>query len=275
MMNEQALEYIRNIRLIDDSFFEVFFKGDPKYIEVVIHEIFKQLGHPLVKIQEVSVQEDLNALDKRTVRLDALATDEEGNLINIEVQRSVSPILTKRARYHSALLDTNSLERSSGFDALAETYVIFITEKDYRGKGLPAYQVERLYLEDKTPFGDGTHIIFVNGEYRGDDAIGNLMNDFFCTGADQMKNEVLASRMNFFKETAEGQRELSGIELVIDARGRAKGRAEGRAEGKTEGKTEVAAKLIQLGQMSLEMIAEVSGLPIEELRKIQRGFNPA
>ena len=53
------------------------------------------------------------------------------------------------------------------------------------------------------------------------------------------------------------------------------GRAEGRAEGKTEGKTEVAAKLIQLGQMSLEMIAEVSGLPIEELRKIQRGFNPA
>ena len=195
-----------------------------------------------------------------------LATDEEGNLINIEVQRSVSPILTKRARYHSALLDTNSLERSSGFDALAETYVIFITEKDYRGKGLPTYQVERLYLEDKTPFGDGTHIIFVNGEYRGDDAIGNLMNDFFCTGADQMKNEVLASRMNFFKETAEGQRELSGIELVIANRN--------RAEGKAEGKAEMATKLIQLGQMSLEMIAEISGLPIEELRKIQSGFNP-
>ncbi len=78
-----------------------------------------------------------------------------------------------------------------------------------------------------------------------------------------MKNEVLADRMAFFKETAEGQRELSGIELVIDARGRA------------EGKTEVAAKLIQLGQMSPEMIAEVSGLPIEELRKIQSGLNLA
>ena len=32
---------------------------------------------------------------------------------------------------------------------------------------------------------------------------------------------------------------------------------------------EMAAKLIQLGQMSLEMIAEVSGLPIEELQKIK------
>ena len=99
-----------------------------------------------------------------------------------------------------------------------------------------------------------------------------------------MKNEVLANRMNFFKETAEGQRELSGIELVIDARGRAEGRIEGRAEGRAEGifegevkgKTEMATKLIQLGQMSLEMIAEVSGLPVEELRKIQASaFNPA
>lgn len=128
-MNEQAFEYIRNIRLIDDSFFEVFFKGDPKCIEVVIHEIFKQLGHPLVRIQEVSVQEDLNALDKWTVRLDALATDEEGNLINIEVQQSVSSVLTKRARYHSAPLDTNNLETNSGFDALAETYVIFLLRR--------------------------------------------------------------------------------------------------------------------------------------------------
>lgn len=73
--------------------------------------------------------------------------------------------------------------------------------------------------------------------------------------------------MSFFKETEEGQRELSGIELVINARG--------RAAGRTEEKTEVAAKLIQLGQMSLEMIAEVRGLPIEELRKTQSGFNPA
>lgn len=86
-----------------------------------------------------------------------------------------------------------------------------------------------------------------------------------------MKNEVLADRMAFFKETAEGQRELSGIELVIANRNR----AEGKVEGRTEGKLEMAAKLIQLGQMSLEMIAEISGLPIEELRKIQSGLNPA
>ena len=83
-----------------------------------------------------------------------------------------------------------------------------------------------------------------------------------------MKNEVLAKRMSFFKDTEEGQRELSGIELVIANKN--------RAEGRTEGKMEMAAKLIQLGQMSLEMIAEVSGLPIEELQKIKAAeLNPA
>jgi len=83
-----------------------------------------------------------------------------------------------------------------------------------------------------------------------------------------MKNEVLAKRMSFFKDTEEGQRELSGIELVIAN--------QNRAEGRTEGKMEMAAKLIQLGQMSLEMIAEVSGLPIEELQKIKAAeLNPA
>ena len=78
-----------------------------------------------------------------------------------------------------------------------------------------------------------------------------------------MKNEVLAQRLRFFKETEEGQEELS----EIDARSVARGRA--------EGKLEMAAKLIQLGQMSLEMIAEVSGLPIEEFRKNKSGLNPA
>ena len=98
--------------------------------------------------------------------------------MNIEVQRAVYHVLTKRARYHSSLLDANNLEKNSRFSDLSETFVIFITEKEYRGLGLPAYQVERVYLEDRSSFGDGTHIIFVNGQYRGDDPIGRLMNDF-------------------------------------------------------------------------------------------------
>lgn len=86
--------------------------------------------------------------------------------------------------------------------------------------GLPAYQVERIYLEDKTAFDDGTHIIFVNGRYRGDDPIGRLMNDFFSKGADEIKNEVFAERLRLFKEGEEGLEELSEVDARPVARGR-------------------------------------------------------
>lgn len=149
--------------------------------------------------------------------------------------------------------------------------MIFITEKDFKRKGLSAYQIERICVQGNTHFRDGTQIIFVNGEYRGEDPIGKLMHDFSCKGADEMENETLAERMRLFKETKMGQRELSGIELDI-AESNWEG---GRQEGLEEAKTDMAAKLILLGQMSLEAIAEVSGLPIEQLREIKSDLSPS
>lgn len=187
-----------------------------------------------------------------------MAVDEEGKQINIEIQRSVRRnSIVKRARYHSALLDSNTLAAGAEFSELAETYIIFITEKDLRGKGLPVYQAERVFLEDHTPAEDGVHFIFVNGEYRGDDPIGNLMSDFFCRRSEDMTNSTLAERADFLKETDEGQIEWSDVE------------AELRAEGEAKKAMEMAKKLILLGQISLETIAEVSGLPLEELRKMK------
>lgn len=265
-MKDSISSYLANARLIDDKFFEVFFRKDPKYIEVVIHAIFKQLGRPLVKVQSVSTQVHLSTVEKRDVWLDALAVDEEGKQVNIEIQRSVRrKSIIKRARYHSALLDSNTLEAGSDFSELAETFIIFITEKDLRGKGLPAYQAERVFLEDHALAEDGVHFIFVNGEYRGDDPIGNLMSDFFCKRGEEMTNPTLAERADFLKETDEGQIEWSDVEAEL----RAEGREEGIAEGEAKKAIEMAKKLILLGQNSLETIAEVSGLPLEELRKMK------
>lgn len=117
--------YIDNIRLIDDSFFEIFFRDDPKYIEVVIHEIFKHIGRPLASIEKVETQSRLQSLGHRELCLDLLATDSNQNKINIEIQRATTDILTKRARYHSALLDSNTLNKNHDFCELRENYIIF------------------------------------------------------------------------------------------------------------------------------------------------------
>ena len=85
-----------------------------------------------------------------------------------------------------------------------KTWVIFITENDVMGKGLPLYPIERCFLETGERFEDGSHILYVNGAYRGDTPIGKLMHDFSCTNAADMYYGTLADRVRFFKESKEG-----------------------------------------------------------------------
>ena len=56
------------------------------------------------------------------------------------------------------------------------------------------------------PFDDGEHILYINGQYSGDDDLGRLMHDFRCSDPDDMLNEELASRTRYFKEDPEGVR---------------------------------------------------------------------
>ena len=53
------------------------------------------------------------------------------------------------------------------------------------------------------------------------------------------------------------------------AEGLAEGRAEGRAEGKAEVRISTAEKMLLKNQFSTDMIAEISGLTVEEVEKLK------
>ena len=55
-----------------------------------------------------------------------------------------------RDRYNSSLLDANLTDAGDDYDALKETYVIFITENDVLKAGLPIYHVDRTVRETGT-----------------------------------------------------------------------------------------------------------------------------
>ena len=83
------------------------------------------------------------------------------------------------------------------------SYVIFIYKHDKFRKGLPLYHIERQVLETGNSFGDGSHIIYVNGQYKGNDAIGRLMQDFHCKNAADISNAQLANAVRYHKEQEE------------------------------------------------------------------------
>ena len=171
-------------------------------------------------VQEVHGQHDIKNLQGRSIRLDILAVDETGRTYNVEIQRRDEGADAHRARYNSSLLDANLTSPGDRYDALGETYVIFITERDVLKEGLPIYHIDRYVRETGKPFEDGSHILYVNAQCRSDTPLGKLMHDFHCTDARDMNYPVLAERVHYFKDNVKGATNMCRAveQLVKDER---------------------------------------------------------
>ena len=161
----------------------------------------------------------------------------------VEIQRSDYGAGVKRARYNSSQIDANVTEPGEQYEALNESYVIFITENDVLGKGLPIYHIERMIAEAGDPFGDEEHIVYVNSQIKDETSLGKLMHDFACTEAKDMYYHVLADRFRYFKEDEKGVAVM--CKTMEDMRNEA--RVEGKAEGSKENAISVAREIIVSG----------------------------
>ncbi len=252
--HEEDLQRLRGFRLLDDDFLTKCFEGDTASIELVLQIVLEKSD---LKVLDVRTQVFVENLLNRSVRLDILAMDSTGAKLNVEVQRSDKGAGRKRARYNSSMMDANLLKKGEDFDKLPETWVIFITENDVMGKGLPLYPIERCFLGTGEKFEDGSHILYVNGAYRGDTPIGKLMHDFSCTDAADMYYGTLADRVRFFKESKEG------IEIMCRAM------EDMRNQTLKEGAINSAKRMLADGILTLEKIAEYAGLPLDEVKKLK------
>lgn len=252
--HKEDLQRLRGFRLLDDDFMTKCFDGNPESIELVLQIV---LDKPDLKAIDVRTQVFVENLLNRSVRLDVLATDSTGKKYNIEVQRADKGAGKKRARYNSSMLDTNVLKKGEEFDKLPETFVIFITENDVIGRGLPLYRIERCILETDELFDDGSHILYVNGSYRDDTPLGKLMHDFSCTQPSDMNYGILAERARYFKESKEG------VAIMCKAM------EDMRNQTLKDGMIDVAKRMLADGTLSLEKIAEYSGLSIEEVKALE------
>ena len=276
--HQEDLQRLKNFRLIDDDFFNKCFEENIDCIQLILQIV---LDMPDLKVLDVRTQVFVENLLNRSVRLDILATDSNGRKFNIEIQRSDKGAERKRARYNSSMMDVSLLEKGTDFSALPETFVIFITERDYMGEGLPVYPVERCVLNTKKLFHDGAHILYVNGAYRDDSPIGWLMHDFSCTDPADMHYDILANRVKFFKKEKEGiavmckameeMRNESLQEGIAQGKklGLQEGLTQGKSLGKLEGIQESALRMLKAGKYTLEEIVSISGLSLEEVQKLK------
>ena len=245
---QKMIARIQQFTLMDDDFMTRFFDGEKECIQEVLRILLEKSD---LTVTEAKGQQVIKNLQGRSVRLDVFAKDSTGKPYDIEIQRANEGAGAQRARYNAALMDANETVSGQKKIDLPESYVIFITENDIYGEGLGIYKIDR-YINGAKPFNDGSHIIYVNGKYRGNDPIGDLMYDFSCNTADKMKNKKLADKMRQLKE------DENMCKIMEDF----------AAEERAEERTEIAEEMLKEGTLSLEKIAQYSRLPLETVKQL-------
>ena len=255
--HHQDLERLKSLRYMDDDFMSVCLADNFEGVELILRIVLRQED---ITVKSVRTQEPLKNLQGRSAVLDVHAIDSTDKEFDVEIQRKDAGAGAKRARHNSSLLDAHILKTGDDTENIPDSYVIFITENDVMKGNQSIYPVERYVTigENKVLFGDGSHIIYVNGKYRGNDEIGKLMHDFSCTNPDDMNYETLAKKARYFKQDEKGSAAM--CKIMEDMRN----------EAALNNARETAERLIKKGKMTLEEIAEcVPLLSIDELRKME------
>ena len=189
---------IDKMTLFDDNLMSLVFGQNIETTELLLRVIMERD----IKVIDVRGQDELKnpVIGGRCITLDVHAIDVDGRHIDIEVQINAEGSHVRRARYHSSMMDARMLQEGQKFKEIKDSYVIFIYDHDKFRKGLPFYHIQRRGDETGEVFGDGSHIIYVNGRYEGNDDIGRMMRDFHQCRPEQIESETLSKAVAYYKE---------------------------------------------------------------------------
>ena len=255
------LSRVRAMRLFDDEFMSAVFSNDIEATQLLIRILLNR--NDLTVTKSMSQVQKTNLFGK-SVKLDVVAEDIFKTEYNIEIQRADAGAGARRIRYHQAMLDSHTLQKGGSYKDLPNLYIIFILEHDIFEKGLPVYRVNKsLNIQDKQgnnlPFDDDCNIMYVNGEYKGDDPLGRLMHDFSTANADEMYYEELAERMRFFKQDERG---VDMVSKIVEEYG------DLRAADALKQQTTNAVRNLYANGVSIEIIEKSFNLTEEQVSEI-------
>lgn len=173
---ERQLEIVRQLRPIDDCFFEVMME-DPDACEELLQVV---LENPLLRIKKetVSGQKSIRIIGKRSIRVDAYAEGNEHTVFNIEIQRADNENHVKRVRYNASVITVNRSEPGDLFEQVQELFVIYIADFDVLGNGRTISHAEMTCAETGVTLNDGLHEIFVTTVGKDNSKIARLMKEY-------------------------------------------------------------------------------------------------
>ena len=191
------------------------------------------------------------------------------------MQTTIPEDLPRRMRYYQSMIDIDSLIAGSEYEALKESYVIFLCTKDPFGLGLPVYTFNTV-CKEKTDFSlnDGINKLFFNASAFASEKNLEIKGflGYLCNGKpSDYLTEDIDRRVERLKIN-----EIFRSDYMMDALplydARQAGLREGMEKGLLAGERKKAietAKNFLKKNISAEIIAECTGLSLEEVKRLK------
>lgn len=158
-----------------DAFMFAAVMSDAESCRGVLERI---LGIPIRKVRVHAEHILFINPEKRGVRLDVYADDEQGMVYNVEMQTTDSKNLSKRSRYYQGQMDITALKSGEDFARLPQSIVIFICTFDPFGRERYRYTFMETCREDGELLEDGTCKIFLNTKGRNETGVAQELVHF-------------------------------------------------------------------------------------------------
>ena len=249
---------IARLNLMDDGFFQKIVQ-DPEICEEILQILLQMPG---LKVLSNQIERNIPIPAAKSVRLDLICEDSNGNIIDVEVQKANDTNHQKRVRYNMACMDTLSIDKGKAYHELPDLYVVFISAFDLFQEHETIYHVQRSIKKSGTVVENGTHEIYVNTKVNDGSDIAQLMQYFKNSSGIHPLFPKLSKQIHYYKETPEGVTTMGDVwEEYAD---------EKVAKKTAEQAKEMAIALLKEKVFTISKIAELTKLSVEEVNALQQ-----
>ena len=134
-----------------------------------------------IRVKEIKYPEREKVIESRTdskgIRLDVYVEDKQNRSFDLEMQIADSDNIAKRMRYYQSLIDGDKLKRGQHYNALGDSYIIFICPFDKFKQGRHIYTFRESCDQDyNLKLNDGAVKIFLSTKGTLDDVSDTVKN---------------------------------------------------------------------------------------------------
>ncbi len=310
MRDGASVKERRSLNRLNDRLFKYIFASRQHKANLIrfLNDVLDDPNRIIADIEYLDREQDPPILQGKGTRFDVRAKASDGRVFQVEVQVRDQDDFIKRCLFYTCANYTSQIVVGEPYGRLGE--VIFIAVLDFNAfpdKPDAYHSVQRMLdVENHKCYCGGIEMHFLElpkmrklGRGKSPDRMTGLERMLIYMGTmgeTETLNEIAAydpdirrilNMEEAFVKTPElwvnyliREREQSDWDNYVrsmvaksEARGEVRGRAEGKAEGKAEGIAFVARRMLARG-LSLDLVAENTGLSLEEVRALQSQAGP-